>query len=785
MQRPGRFPSPGYGLPPRASKLLKGGKEYIPQGLPVGQDAMSPQKKIEFSNLVEFTKAHDLAITALRATIATILVSLTVITLVTAVFVISLSVMTGYWWIVNWDVKSTAETNQDNIVVLQECVEQTKSDISIIQVDIDGIQTNVSVLKQNASQFNESIVILQGNVTDLQTQIDNISSVTNHSLLDGLSNDDHTQYALVTGRPTAEFTAHAADSSIHFTEDTIDLTQLGSGVSITSGDRDVKSLVGGPGILISSTSTEITLETNFTDIQENITLNNLGLGEPLSPGGLGLKSLQAGNGVLIVSDSEEITITANVTLNASTLELMSVGAGEEIPAGGLLTKSLTQGTGITLNSSSTEINIAADIADLESSLSLNQLGSGLVLAPSGLNVKSLNMSQDFTTAENADNVYVELNYTQVEDTITISSLGTGEDFTTGSSGAELKSITSSGGTITITSNANEVNVETNFTQVEQNIDLNSLGAGETLAPGGVDVKSLVGGTNINLVSDANTVTINGPSATLNQLGAGEDIKGSGDLDVKSLTSSSGSLTITSDANEINLETNFTEVEQNIDLNSLGAGETLAPGGVDVKSLVAGTNINLTSDANTVTISASGGSSPVLNQLGGGEAVKGSGDLDVKSFVEGEGINITSNSSTITIETNLVLEQGVTTTVLASQINVAVTFLVLGTAHYQRVGSVVYFGGLFGNLTMGDPNFPFEITADISAMGFPTAISSTIVGACGCATELEFIGYSGAAVYPCAVNGNGGDIQSAGALVESVQYDNCDLSYVGSYVTSDP
>lgn len=90
--------------------------------------------------------------------------------------------------------------------------------------------------------------------------------------------------------------------------------------------------------------------------------------------------------------------------------------------------------------------------------------------------------------------------------------------------------------------------------------------------------------------------------------------------------------------------------------SLGTGETLvgAPVGTtaNIKSLVAGTNVSFTSDANSVTINASGsGTITGGNNLGTGEGVYASvvgSNLNFKSLKAGTNIAVSSDSNEITI-----------------------------------------------------------------------------------------------------------------------------------------
>lgn len=192
------------------------------------------------------------------------------------------------------------------------------------------------------------------------------------------------------------------------------------------------------------------------------------------------------------------------------------------------------------------------------------------------------------------------------------------------------------------------------------------GEGAFAQKSGVDLqfKSLVAGSNVSLTSDSNTITINasgaaGESNTASNLAGDEGIfttKSGVDLPFKSLTAGSG-ISLSSDANTITISSPGGTGEANTSSN-LGAGEGLASAksGLDLpfKSLVAGTNVSLTSDANTVTINATGGGSGETNtasNVGAGSQVfkqKSGVDLEMRTLTAGSNVTLTQNADTIEI-----------------------------------------------------------------------------------------------------------------------------------------
>lgn len=334
---------------------------------------------------------------------------------------------------------------------------------------------------------------------DVNAVVTNLTGV-NHSILSNLGSDDHTQYALVTGRPTTEFTTHAADATIHFTESTIDLTSLGSGEAITPGDRNLKSLVEGSGVMITSTATELTISANATSISGNLSLNSVGTGISIVPGGLDVNSFIGGDGINVSSVSNTVFINSTASLN-------SVGTGVGLNAGDLDAKSLTSNdNSIEYSSTSTEVDLSVNTTFLKEDMSLflNNLGTGTVLSPNedNFDIRSLTSSTlDITNT--STEVNLEVNVTDIASQIELNDISTGESLK-GSGGLDLKGITPGGGgeiTIFCTSTDCVIDVDTN------ELDLNSVGSGVSLAPGGLDMKSLLAGAGIDITSTATEVTV--------------------------------------------------------------------------------------------------------------------------------------------------------------------------------------------------------------------------------------------------------------------------------------
>lgn len=151
------------------------------------------------------------------------------------------------------------------------------------------------------------------------------------------------------------------------------------------------------------------------------------------------------------------------------------------------------------------------------------------------------------------------------------------------------------------------------------------GSGIFSAKVGVDLqfKSLVAGSNITLTPGANDITIaaaggaGGETNTASNVGTGNGVfkqKTGVDLEFKSLIAGTN-ITITNNANDLTIASSAGGGETNTASN-LGSGNGVFASkvGVDLrfKSLIAGTNVTLTPTSNDITIAASGGSGARTN-----------------------------------------------------------------------------------------------------------------------------------------------------------------------------
>jgi hypothetical protein len=494
-------------------------------------------------------------------------------------------------------------------------------------------------------------------------------------------------------------------------------TGLGTGVfkQRLGSNLEFKSLVAGTNVSISSDADSITISS--TDTGEVNTASNIGLGSGIFSSKVGtdleFKSLIAGTNVSISSDATSITISATDTGEVNTAS--NVGSGEGVFAQkvseDLEFKSLVAGTNVSISSDATTVTISAtDTGEVNTA---SNLGAG-----EGVFAQKVSEDLEFKSLVAGTNVSISSDATSV----TISATDTGEVNTASNLGAgegvfaqkvdedlEFKSFVA-GSNISLSSDADTITVSA--TGVGEVNTASNIGAGEGVFAQKVsedlEFKSLVAGSNISLVSDANSVTISATgtgisgidilsyevpvlsSATILSFGFGLKANttvtpgrvnidlvddppagwtasgvnvGSGEgiyrddlantLYFKSLVAGSN-ISLTSGSDTITIDATDTGEVNTASNIGTGTGVFSSKVGTDLefKTFVAGTNVSISSDLNTITISATDtGEVNTASNLGSGEgafAQKTGTDLEFKSFVAGTNVSITSDSTSITI-----------------------------------------------------------------------------------------------------------------------------------------
>lgn len=185
------------------------------------------------------------------------------------------------------------------------------------------------------------------------------------------------------------------------------------------------------------------------------------------------------------------------------------------------------------------------------------------------------------------------------------------------------------------------------------------GQGVFKTKSGIDLqfRSLVAGSNITLVSGTNDVTVSstGEANTGSNLGTGHGVfkvKSGVDLQYRTLVAGTN-ITLTSGTNDITISSAAGAGEANTASNvGTGHGVFKTKSGVDLqfRSLLAGSNITLTSGTNDVTVASTGEANTASN-VGAGHGVfktKSGTDLQFRSVVAGTNVTVTSGTNDITI-----------------------------------------------------------------------------------------------------------------------------------------
>jgi hypothetical protein len=270
---------------------------------------------------------------------------------------------------------------------------------------------------------------------------------------------------------------------------------------------------------------------------------------------------------------------------------------------------------LSISSDATSVTIGYTDTDTVTSVANVGTGTGLVYQSNtagavtlrsilaGTLISVTNNTNDITIATTA-----EIN--------TASNLGTGSGLFSGKVGSDLqfKSLKVSGA-LSISSDATSVTIS--YTDTDTVTSVANVGTGTGLVyqsntGGAVSLRSLLAGSNITIINNANDITIaatsSGEANTASNLGTGTGIfssKVGSDLQFKSLIAGSGT-SITNTATEITITNNV--VQGFTAVSNLGTGNVILGGTVPTitaKSLVAGTNVTITNDANSITINSTG------------------------------------------------------------------------------------------------------------------------------------------------------------------------------------
>ena len=327
------------------------------------------------------------------------------------------------------------------------------------------------------------------------------------------------------------------DITIAATGSAVTLSSAGSAPStntlVNTGvapNLKVKGLVAGTGITISSTSNDLTINTQTT------TLSNAGSGNSLVKNGTGpslsVRGLIAGSGINItLTGNTDYTINSNVVV--PTVTLSSVGSGTTLVNDGtgptLATKSLIAGNNVSFLVTSTDITVNA-IVPTPTTTTLSSVGSGVTLVNDGvgptLATKSLIAGNNVTFVTTGNDITINGSVP----TTSLSSVGLGATLVNDGVGPALatKSLIA-GNNISFTISSNDITINGNV-PTPTPTTLSSAGSGigtTTLVNDGVGpslaVKGLIAGNGITFITTANDITMIANSMVTNLTSAGTGV----------------------------------------------------------------------------------------------------------------------------------------------------------------------------------------------------------------------------------------------------------------------
>lgn len=478
-----------------------------------------------------------------------------------------------------------------------------------------------------------------------------------------------------------EVTINATDTD---TGEVNTLGSVGTGASIVATKLGtqlrVKSFKAGSNITLSETADEVTISAAGGAAGESNTLVKEGTGFSLVGAkvgsALGVKSLKAGTNITITETATELTIIAAGGASGEVNTLASLGTGTSLVGAktgvALGVKSLKAGSNVTISTSGDEVTISSTDTNTGEVNTLSNAGTGtsLVAAKTGtaLGVRAIKAGTNVTVSLSGDDVVINA-ATGSGEANTASNIGTGEGIAASKSGVNLpfKSL-KAGSNISISSTLDEIMIAANVPAPGETNTLSSLGTANSLVGAktgsALGVKSLKAGTNITISGTADELTINaaasGEANTLSSLGTATTLVGAKTgtaLGVKSVRAGTN-VTISETATEITINAAAGGSGEVNTLSSQGSGNSLVGtkvgAALGVKSLVAGTNVTISSTADSLTINATGGGSGeanTLSSLGSGNSLVGAKTgvaLGVKSVVAGTNVTISSTADSITI-----------------------------------------------------------------------------------------------------------------------------------------
>ncbi|GIW57153.1 MAG: hypothetical protein KatS3mg083_098 [Candidatus Dojkabacteria bacterium] len=524
----------------------------------------------------------------------------------------------------------------------------------------------------------------------------------------GLSIFYDDSYDNTTGTHTLRFYGIKGSNGISVTSDGCDIiisndccvdytgNNLGTGAQVfknLTGTNpktfNYRTLVAGSNVTINTNANdEIVISATDTDTQ--YLMANVGTGTGIwrdttgtNPKTFNLKSLVAGTNVTITSGTDTITISATDTQYLGA----NIGSGAQVFKNLTGTnpktfnfRTLVAGSNVTINTNANdEIVISATDTDTQYLMANVGTGTGIWRDTTGTNPKTFNLKSlvagtNVTITSGTDTITISATDTDTQ--YLGANLGTGAQVFKNITGTNPKTFNFrtlvAGSNVTINTNAND-EIVISATDTDTQYLMANVGTGTGIwrdttgtNPKTFNLKSLVAGTNVTITSGTDTITISATDTDTQYLGANlgtgaqvfKNITGTNPKTFNFRTLVAGSnVTINTNANdEIVISATDTDTQYLMANVGTGAGiwrDTTGtnPKTFNLKTLVAGTNVTITSGADTITISATDTDTQYLGaNLGSGAQVfKNITGTNPKTFnfrtlVAGSNVTINTNAN---------------------------------------------------------------------------------------------------------------------------------------------
>jgi hypothetical protein len=517
-------------------------------------------------------------------------------------------------------------------------------------------------------------------------------------------------------------------------------TGLGLFTSSVGDNLQFKTLLAGQNVNLSSSSNMITISAlGDVNAAQNLGLNGGRVFANKTANTLQFRRIVAGTNVTVSEGVNDIVISSEqgtwgIINNARNLD-SGAPVFAQVNGDNLEFRSLFAGTNVSIVQTPTSLQISVpNVGEINAGTNVGVSGAGVYKGKIGTNLqfKKFVSGTNINIVENANDIWVNT-VNVVTDAF---NLGTGEPLFQNKTGEILNFKTiKAGSSIQLDVTANDITINAVGSGSGSINDGLSLGTGTALFAGkSLDIlqfKSIAAGTNVTFTEAGNTITIAAAGDVTNGLNLGSTgarvfaTKIASQLQFRRLVAGSG-VTIVEGTNDITISSTggggggSGTITGAINLGS-GSGIFGQINGTDLefKSLIAGTNVTLSSTSTGITINASGGVGTITTaaNLGTGNGIytttTGS-TLNFKTLIAGTNTTITNDGTSITFNSVSDVTNGTSLGVTGARIFSAKS---AGVLQFRRI-----IAGT--NVTVTENTNDITISASVSGGGGGDMLKAT-------------------------------------------------------------